>query len=77
MKIFGPDLQTLETKAEAVRTVIAAVPGIADITLVRELGQPSLTIEPDRAKIAQYGLNVADINTLIETADRRHARPRR
>ena len=32
------------------------------------MGQPSLTIEPDRAKIAQYGLNVADINTLIETA---------
>ena len=35
---------------------------------MRELGQPSLTIEPDRAKIARYGLNVADINTLIETA---------
>ena len=37
-------------------------------SLVRELGQPSLTIEPDRAKIARYGLNVADINALIETA---------
>jgi heavy metal efflux system protein len=68
VKIFGSDLETLEAKAEAVRTVISAVPGIKDITLVRELGQPSLTIEPDRAKIAQYGLNVADINTLIETA---------
>ena len=68
VKIFGPDLQTLESKAEAVRSVISAVPGITDITLVRELGQPSLTIEPDRAKIAQYGLNVADVNTLIETA---------
>lgn len=68
VKIFGPDLQVLETRAEAVRKVIAGVPGIRDITLVRELGQPSLTIEPDRAKIAQYGLNVADINTLIETA---------
>jgi len=68
VKIFGPDLETLEAKAEAVRKVIANVPGITDITLVRELGQPSLTIEPDRAKLAQYGLNVADINTLIETA---------
>ena len=68
VKIFGSDLEVLEAKAEAVRTVIGAVPGIKDITLVRELGQPSLTIEPDRAKIAQYGLNVADINTLIETA---------
>ena len=68
VKIFGSDLETLETKAEAVRAIISQVRGIRDITLVRELGQPSLTIEPDRAKIAQYGLNVADINTLIETA---------
>jgi len=68
VKIFGTDLETLEAKAEAVRKTISAVPGIANITVVRELGQPSLTIEPDRAKIAQYGLNVADINTLIETA---------
>jgi cobalt-zinc-cadmium resistance protein CzcA len=68
VKIFGPDLQTLETKAEAVRSVIAHVPGITDITVVRELGQPSLTIRPNRAAIARYGLNVADINALIETA---------
>jgi heavy metal efflux system protein len=68
VKIFGSDLETLEAKADAVRKTIAAVPGITDITVVRELGQPSLTIEPDRAKIARYGLNVADVNTLIETA---------
>src|SRR3954471_5492771 len=68
VKIFGTDLETLEAKAEAVRKTISAVPGVANITVVRELGQPSLTIEPDRAKIARYGLNVADINTLIETA---------
>jgi cobalt-zinc-cadmium resistance protein CzcA len=68
VKIFGSDLNTLETKAEAVQKAISTVPGITNITLVRELGQPSLTIEPDRAKIARYGLNVADINALIETA---------
>jgi cobalt-zinc-cadmium resistance protein CzcA len=68
VKIFGSDLETLEQKAEAARKVLAAVPGISGITLVRELGQPSLTIEPNRELIARYGLNVADINTLIETA---------
>ena len=47
---------------------MATVPGITHISLVRELGQPSLSIEPDRAKIARYGLNVGDINALIETA---------
>ncbi len=68
VKIFGPELETLEGKAEAVRKTLATVPGISGITLVRELGQPSLIIEPDRARIAQYGLNVSDVNTLIETA---------
>ena len=68
VKIFGPDLATLETRAEAAQRVLSGVPGITHVSLVRELGQPSLTIEPDRAKIARYGLNVADINALIETA---------
>lgn len=68
VKIFGADLATLESKAEDVQRALATVPGIAHVSLVRELGQPSLTIEPDRAKLARYGLNVADINALIETA---------
>src|SRR5579872_1052258 len=68
LKIFGGDLKTLEAKARQVKKTIAAVPGITSITVVRELGQPSLTIRPDREKIARYGLNVADINALIDTA---------
>lgn len=68
VKIFGSDLATLEEKAREVKKVISAVPGITHITIVQELGQPSLTIVPDRQKIAAYGLNVADINTMIETA---------
>jgi cobalt-zinc-cadmium resistance protein CzcA len=68
VKIFGGDLQVLEDKADAVQKAIASVPGIAEITVVRELGQPSLTITPDRDKIARYGLNVDDINTMISTA---------
>ncbi len=68
VKIFGGDLATLEDKAKQVKRIISKVPGITDITVVRELGQPSLTIVPDRAKIARYGLNVDDVNTLVETA---------
>jgi len=68
VKIFGPDLNTLETKAREVKKLISAVPGITDITIVQELGQPSLNIVPNREKIAQYGLNVSDINTIVETA---------
>ena len=68
VKIFGGDLATLEDNAKKVKRIIAQVPGITDITVVRELGQPSLTIVPNREKIAQYGLNVDDVNTIVETA---------
>jgi cobalt-zinc-cadmium resistance protein CzcA len=68
VKVFGPDLATLEDKAVQVKNVIAKVAGITGITVVRELGQPSLVITPDRAKLARYGLNVSDVNTLVETA---------
>jgi heavy metal efflux system protein len=68
VKIFGGDLATLESNARNVKRIIAKVPGITDITVVRELGQPSLTVVPNRAKIAQYGLNVDDVNTMVSTA---------
>ena len=68
VKIFGQDLKTLEDKATEVKNILRTIPGITQITVVRELGQPSLTITPDRAKLARYGLNVSDVNTMVETA---------
>ena len=68
VKVFGTDLETLETKGKAIKRVLEGVRGIKGITLVQELGQPSLTVNIDRSKIARYGLNVADINGLIEAA---------
>ncbi|MGA9837223.1 MAG: CusA/CzcA family heavy metal efflux RND transporter [Gemmatimonadaceae bacterium] len=68
VKIFGDDLSTLETKGREVKQVLEHVPGITQITLVRELGQPSLTVQIDRAKLARYGLGAGDVNNLIEAA---------
>ncbi len=68
VKVFGSDLGTLEAKGKAIKRVLESVPGIRDVTLVQELGQPSLTVDINRAAIARYGLNVADINGLIEAA---------
>ena len=68
VKIFGPDLNVLETKALEIRRALDRTPGFAELTVVRELGQPSLTITPDRAKIARYGINVDDVGTVVETA---------
>ena len=50
VKIFGQDLATLEEKAYQVKSILTKIPGIAEITVVRELGQPSLTITPDRGE---------------------------
>jgi cobalt-zinc-cadmium resistance protein CzcA len=68
VKVFGSDLHTLEQKGKAIKRVLERVRGIRDVTLVQELGQPSLTITINRATIARYGVNVADVNALIQTA---------
>jgi cobalt-zinc-cadmium resistance protein CzcA len=68
VKIFGANLDTLEQKGKAIKQILQGVRGIRDVTLVRELGQPSLSIQINRARTARYGLNVADINSLIQTA---------
>jgi len=68
VKVFGPDLGTLQKKGKAIKAVLEHVRGIKDVTLVQELGQPSLAIKIDRGKAASYGINVDDINGLIETA---------
>jgi len=68
VKVFGPDLNVLEAKGREIKEVLEKVRGIAEVTVVKQLGQPSLIVDVDRAKIARYGLNVADINGLIEAA---------
>ena len=68
VKVFGTDLTILEGKGRAIKKVLESVRGITHVTLVQELGQPSLTITADRAKMARYGLNVSDLNGLIDAA---------
>jgi cobalt-zinc-cadmium resistance protein CzcA len=68
VKVFGANLETLQQEGKSVKQILERVRGIRDVTLVQELGQPSLSIKINRAAIARYGLNVADINALIQTA---------
>ena len=68
VKVFGSNLDTLEQKGKAIKQIMEQVRGIHDVTLVKELGQPSLAIKINRAAIARYGLNIDDINGLITTA---------
>jgi len=68
VKIFGPDLTVLEGRGREIEHVLRGVRGITDVTLVQELGQPALTIDIDRERIARYGINAGDVNALIEAA---------
>jgi len=68
VKVFGANLETLQQKGKSIKQILERVRGIRDVTLVQELGQPSLSIKINRAAIARYGLNVADINALVQTA---------
>ncbi len=68
VKVFGSDLNVLEKKAVEIRNVLAKTPGFKELTVVRELGQPNLIIDADRAKIARYGINVADVEAVVQAA---------
>jgi cobalt-zinc-cadmium resistance protein CzcA len=68
IKIFGDELSALKTVSEQVARILKSVPGSRDIRIERLSGQQALTIDIDRKAIARQGLNVADVQSIIETA---------
>jgi heavy metal efflux system protein len=68
VKIYGEDLNVLQDRAVQIKNALVKVPGFTDLTVVRELGQPSLLIDVDRGKIARFGINVADVEAVISAA---------
>ena len=68
IKLFGDDMDILKQKAEAIAKVAASVKGAQDLKVERVTGQQYLSIEIDRQAIARHGINVADINDVIEAA---------
>ena len=68
VKIFGNDLETLEKTADNIATVLAKVPGITDLAVLRSLGQPTIRIDVDRQRAARYGLAPGDVNAVVQAA---------
>src|SRR5471030_2957151 len=68
LKVFGSDLKTLEQKGEEVSTVMAGIPGLEDVKLLRDFGQPNLNLTVDRRQAARFGINVTDIQDATQTA---------
>ncbi|MGD0471382.1 MAG: CusA/CzcA family heavy metal efflux RND transporter [Terriglobales bacterium] len=67
-KIFGDDLDVLEEKGDQVVAQMAKVPGVKDLGLMQDTGQPNLDLAVDRQAAARFGINVADIQDAIQTA---------
>lgn len=68
IKIFGDDLTELQRLADEIKAAIAPVRGIAQLSNDQLAGQSQLRIEVDRDRAARYGLNVADVQDVVETA---------
>lgn len=68
VKIFGPDLDILEDKAEQVASILASVPGSADVAAIKVGGATELAVTLDREKLSRFGINVANANVAVATA---------
>jgi heavy metal efflux system protein len=68
VKIYGDDLNTLESKGRQVVNVMNQVRGVEDLGLFRIIGQPNLNLAVDRDAAARWGINVADVQDAIQTA---------
>lgn len=68
VKVFGDDLEVMMKTAQAIAAVVGKVPGAADVKTEQASGLPMLTIVPDRKAMDRYGLNVADVQDVVQAA---------
>lgn len=68
LKLFGDDIDVLARTAKQIQDFMSKVPGVTDLAVLRETGQPNLVISIDRAAAGRYGLMAADINTAVQAA---------
>lgn len=67
IKLFGDDLDTLKKTADQIVRVVSKVRGAEDVKVEQISGLPQLQIKPNRDAIARYGINVEDVNNLVES----------
>ena len=68
IKLYGEDMAELYKKAKEASLFVEQVPGAADVIVEQAMGLPQLGVHYDRAKIARYGMNIEELNTIIRTA---------
>jgi len=68
LKIYGEDLQQLADYAQQAGRLVRQVPGAADVYVEQVTGLPQIVVQLDRNRLAQFGLNVSDVNRTVQTA---------
>lgn len=68
IKLYGEDMTELYNKAREAARYVEQVPGAADVLVEQAMGLPQLLVRFDRAKIARYGIDIEELNTVIRTA---------
>ena len=68
IKLYGEDMAELYAKAQEAARYVEQVPGAADVLVEQAMGLPQLLVHYDRAKIARYGIDIEELNTVIRTA---------
>jgi cobalt-zinc-cadmium resistance protein CzcA len=68
LKLFGEDIDVLNNKSAEIAKVLSSIKGGTDLATEKVLGQPYLTVNIDRSRIARYGLNISDVQSVIEMA---------
>ena len=68
IKLYGEDINMLANKAEEISKIIAGTKGIGDMRVEATTGLPQMTVQYNRHKLAQYGLNVEALNMVIQSA---------
>lgn len=68
IKIYGPDVQVLQKLGDQITDIVSHVRGMVDVADAQQLGQPQYVVSIDREQASRYGVNVSDIQNLVETA---------
>ena len=68
VKLFGSDLEALRHTGDEIAGVLGTIRGVKDLKVEQLFGQPYITIDIDRSKIARHGINVSDVREVIATA---------
>jgi cobalt-zinc-cadmium resistance protein CzcA len=68
VKVFGDDMEVLESTGKAIEKLLETIPGASDVKLEQLTGLPVLSIQMDRPAMARYGLNVTDVQDVVQIA---------